>query len=237
MTCDEYRLAIAAEPGSPSDLLASHATTCTECAAFGRDMEALDAVILRALQIKAPDLHLPELPALDDASNVVPLASRRMSTPIWLGLAASIVIVAVIAIRQLVPVAQYPSLEAEILAHLDHEPHAMTVTAEAEAGWRVDNVIGPYAEMDRTAGLITYARTCVIDGHSVPHLVLQGENGPVTLILLPDEKIDAARPIEGESVSGVILPVGNGSIAIISERDQPLDAIEQKVILSMQWKT
>jgi hypothetical protein len=59
----------------------------------------------------------------------------------------------------------------------------------------------------------------------------------VTLILLPDEKIDVARPIEGKSVSGVILPVGNGSIAIISGRDQPLDAIEQKVIQSMQWKT
>jgi hypothetical protein len=67
--------------------------------------------------------------------------------------------------------------------------------------------------------------------------VIQGENGPVTLILLPDEKIDAARRIDGESVSGVILPVGSGSIAIIGERDAPLDEIQQRVIQSMQWKT
>jgi hypothetical protein len=237
MNCDDYRSAIAAEPASTGDGLARHAAECTECAAFGRSMQSLDAVILRALQVEVPDLRMPELPALGDASNVVRLASRRLSTPVWLGLAASIVLVAVFAIRQLVPVGQFPSLEAEILAHVDHEPYAMSVTAEAEAGWRVDTVIGPYAQMDDSAGLISYARTCVIDGHSVPHLVLQGENGPVTLILLPDEKIDAARPIEGESVRGVLLPVGNGSIAIISERDQPLDEIEQRIIQSMQWKT
>lgn len=237
MNCDEYRLAITAEPGSPGEALLRHAAECAECTAFGASMQALDAVILRALQVDVPALRLPELPALDEVSNVVPLAPRRLSAPVWLGIAASIVIVAVIAVRQLVPDVQYPSLEAEILAHLDHEPHAMSVTTEAEAGWRVDTVIGPYVEMDGSAGLISYARTCVIDGHSVPHLVLQGEHGPVTLILLPEEKIDAARPIEGESVSGVILPVGNGSIAIIGERDRPLDAIEQKVIQSMQWKT
>jgi hypothetical protein len=237
MTCDEYRSAIAAEPGALTGTLAMHATECTECAAFGRSMQSLDKLILKALQVDVPQLRMPELPSLDNASNVVRLSPRRLSVPVSLGLAASIVLATVLVIRSLVPGADYPSLESEILAHLDHEPHAAALTTEAAAGWRVDTVVGPSAQVDSAAGLITYARTCVIDGHSVPHLVLQGENGPVTLILLPDEKIDAARPIEGESVSGVILPVGSGSIAIIGERDAPLDEIQQRVIQSMQWKT
>lgn len=237
MTCDEYRSAIAAEPVALTGPLAMHAEECAECAAFGRSMQSLDKLILQALQVEVPELRVPELPSMDDASNVVRLSPRRFSMPVSLGLAASIVLATVLLVRSLVPVAEFPSLEAEILAHLDHEPRSRAVTTQAEAGWRIDTVIGPYAQMDSSAGLITYARTCVIDGHSVPHLVLQGEHGPVTLILLPDEKIDAARTIEGESVSGVILPVGDGSIAIIGERGQPLDEIEQQVIQSMQWTT
>lgn len=237
MTCDEYKSAISAEPGALSGGIAKHAEECAECANFSRTMQSLDKLILRALQVEVPDLRIPQLPSIDDASNVVRLAPRKFSTPLWLGLAASIVLAAVLVIRQVVPDSSYPSLEAEILAHVDHEPMALAVTTEGVAGWRLDSVVGPYAQMDAMVGLITYARTCVIDGHAVPHLVLQGENGPVTLILLPDEMIDAARPIEGESVVGILLPVGNGSIAIIGERDEPLEKIEQRIIQSMQWRT
>ena len=237
MKCDEYRSAVSAEPGATGGGLAAHAAECAECAAFSRSLQSLDKVILKALQFDVPELRMPELPAMDKASNVVQLPARRLSIPVALGLAASIVLATVLVVRALAPVTDFPSLEAEILAHLDHEPRALAVTVEAEAGWRVDTVMGPYAEMSPGAGLITYARTCVIDGHAVPHLVLQGDDGPVTLILLPDEKIDTARPIEGESVRGVLLPVGSGSIAIIGERDAPLEEIEQRVIESMQWKT
>lgn len=235
MTCDEYRSAIAAEPGAPSGTLATHAAECAECAAFARGMLSLDGLILKALQVDVPELRVPELPLMEESSNVVRLSTRRFTVPVALGLAASIVLAAVLVIRSLAPVTDFPSLESEILAHLDHEPQALAATAEAD--WRIDTVLGPYVQMDTSAGPITYARTCVIAGHAVPHLVLRGENGPVTLILLPDEKIDAARPIEGESVRGVILPVGDGSIAIISERDAPLDEIKERVIQSMQWRT
>lgn len=237
MTCDEYRSAIAAEPGATTGALETHAAECAACAAFARSMLSLDGLILKALQVDVPELRVPELPSTEESSNVVRLPARRLPVPLALGLAASIVLATVLVVRSLAPASDYPSLESEILAHLDHEQGALTVTTEAEAGWRIDNVIGPYAQVDSSAGLISYARTCVIDGHAVPHLVLQGESGPVTLILLPDEKIDAARPIEGESVRGVILPVGDGSIAIISDRDAPLAEIQERVIQSMQWRT
>ena len=69
----------------------------------------------------------------------------------------------------------------------------------------------------------------------MPHLVIQGEKGPVTLLLMPDEKIDMAELIEGDNVNGVILPVGDGSIAIIGERDEDLALIEERVIDSVEW--
>jgi hypothetical protein len=79
--------------------------------------------------------------------------------------------------------------------------------------------------MDPDIGLITYAMSCVINGNTVPHLVIQGERGPVTLILLPDETIDESIRLSGVNVQGVILPVGSGSIAVIGEREDQLEEI------------
>jgi hypothetical protein len=204
-------------------------------------MLSLDELIGRALQFDVPELRMPELPERASESSagskIVSLPLRRFSTPVWLGIAASLAVVAVLGIRALTNQVVYPSLSAEILAHLDHEPGALKVTAEAVSDRRLDKALDGRAEINSSAGLITYARTCVIDGHRVPHLVIQGEHGPVTVLLLADEMIDAPITIEGVGIRGVILPVGSGSIAVIGERDEALEQIEKRVIDSMQWTT
>ena len=91
--------------------------------------------------------------------------------------------------------------------------------------------------MNHSAGLITYARTCVINGREVPHLVIQGERGPVTVLLLPEEKVSGAQELMGDNINGVLLPVGDGSIAIIGERDEPLQRIREKLVRSAAWTT
>jgi hypothetical protein len=80
--------------------------------------------------------------------------------------------------------------------------------------------------------------SCVINGRTVPHLVIQGRSGPVTLILLADETIDASMPLSGDNVHGVLLPVGSGSIAVIGQREDQLDEIDQigrKLAESVEW--
>ena len=134
------------------------------------------------------------------------------------------------------PAVQYESLEAEILAHLEHEPGALRITDEAVPDTRFSSVVNTsVGTMDRDVGLISYAQSCVINGKTVPHLVLQGENGPITLLLMPDEMIDVARTFMGERVNGVLIPHGSGSIAIIGENEQDLTEIEQRVVDSVEW--
>jgi hypothetical protein len=93
------------------------------------------------------------------------------------------------------------------------------------------------ARLDHSAGLITYAQTCVVNGREVPHLVVQGERGPVTILLMPEEMVSGPESVTGESVQGVIIPVGSGSIAIFGEREEALDRIERKVLDSVTWST
>lgn len=264
MECNEYKEAIASDPGGLFEG-AEHASNCASCAAFTEEMRGLNRRIASALNIPVPNLSMPDLPEAwdgqsdeqwadlsddhsDDRSNdqmdnntVVNLSLRRKKTnrrpgmPVWLGMAAGIALAAVLGFKLLVQETAYPSLGAEIMAHLDHEPGALT-TSDAVSEQRLANALkAGVAALDTKGGVVTYARTCVIHGHAVPHLVLRGVLGPITLLLLPDEKIATAVLLEGVGTEGVILPVGDGSIAIIGNRGEPLDNLKNQLIDSVKW--
>ncbi len=234
MNCEEYRQAISADPAFDGG--ADHVSACAECQAYRREMQALNLKIAKAMQLSVPALKLPELPAVD---NVVPLAAREpLSKPVWFAMAASVVFAVIMGARLLGIGVSHDSLGEEIIAHLDHEPYALRVTNTPVSDSRLQRVVpADVAEMDHSAGLITYAQTCVIDGKDVPHLVIQGETGPVTILLMPDQAVSAAENLEGENIHGVILPVGNGSVAIIGPREEPLERVEKSVLDSVTWST
>ena len=238
MNCKDYKEAIAADPSQQFDG-ASHASVCESCATYRNEMLALDQKIAAALKIAVPDLKMPELPQLgeEDAKVVnLPFGRGRPRTMTWIGLAASVLLATVLGVRLFSPDVVYPSLASEIIAHLDHEPRSRQVTDEAISERKLARVVEKdVAEMD--AGLITYAASCVINGNTIPHLVIQGERGPITLLLLPDEMIDSAVSLEGIGITGVILPIGNGSVAIIGERDEPLDELKKRLVSSVKWST
>ena len=237
MNCEQYRQAVAAEPSFDGG--AEHVSVCAECQAFRDEMRALDADIAIALRLDTPPLTLPELPTIAVQDNVASLPSRRsLPKPRWFALAASVMLAAVIGVRMFAVDVDSVSLADEVLAHLDHEPAALVVSTTPVTDALLANVVpANVAHMDHGAGLITYARSCEINGKTVPHLVIQGEHGPVTILLMPEEEIAAAQTLDGDNIHGVILPVGNGSIAIIGARDEPLERIEKSVLSSVAWST
>ncbi len=235
MNCDQYREAIAADP--TFDGGAGHLSECGACQAYRREMLQLDEAIGRALAIDVPELAVPDLPEIE-ADNVVTLPQRRWSPPALLALAATVVLAAFVGMRMLDTGPQSDSLSDQLLAHLEHEPYALRVTNVPVSDARLASVVpANVAEMDHSAGLITYAQTCIINGQSVPHLVMQGEHGPVTLLLLPHEKVSAPESFTGDNIKGVILPVGDGSIALFGDRTEALDRIGEEVLNSVTWST
>ena len=237
MNCEEYRQAIAAEPSFDGG--AGHLSECADCQAYRRDMLALDDRISRALAIDVPPLDMPELPTIDaDSDKVVALPARRISPPVWMAMAATVVLAVFVGFRMTGIGDDYDSLADQLLAHMDHEPYALRVTDEPVSDARLTRVVpASVARLDHSAGLITYAQNCRINGRDVPHLVIQGERGPVTVLLMPHEMVDGPQSITGQSVNGVILPVGDGSIAIFGEREESLQQIQRKILDSVTWST
>lgn len=242
MNCEEYRQAITADPSESFAGGAAHAAGCDDCKAFREETRAFDVRIAAALAIDVPPLRMPELPGRAADGKVVDFSAGRSNKaiPAWFGVAAAITVAAFLGWRFLAPGVEQPTIAEQVLEHMEHEQESRRVTSVAVPAQQLNEVLDPeVSRMDSRMGLVTYASSCVINGHTVPHLVIQGRSGPVTLILMADETIRDAIPLSGEHVHGVIVPVGSGSVAIIGERSEQMaeiENIEQRIVDSVKWQ-
>jgi hypothetical protein len=245
MRCEEFRQALDGDPGADFPGRGEHAAACPECARYAAHAAVFERRLAAALAVEVPDFRI-ELPEDDHGSDkVVSLAERRggarwRGLPAWAGIAAALALAVALTLQftggpQDLDAA---GLAAEVIAHMEHEPYSRVVTDRAVAGADLGRVLAPAVsrlDADRV-GLVTYAKTCPINGRDVPHLVVQGADGPVTLLLMAGEKLDAPVPLEGDGFHGVILPVGDGSIAIVGEKGQSVDDVTENIRSAVDWQ-
>jgi hypothetical protein len=145
---------------------------------------------------------------------------------------------AVVGIRMTGMGTSYGTLQEQVLAHVDHEPLALLPSTKPVSDRQLRSAVpNDVASISHDAGLITYAQSCSINGKDVPHLVIQGARGPITILLMPHEKLAEATTLDGVNIKGIILPVGDGSIAIIGDREEQLDQVKKNVLDSVMWST
>ena len=126
MNCDEFRQAVTANPAADAAGLAGHATTCPDCREFRIRLHELDRDLRAAMAIEAPPVKIPELPETADIVAIPRLASWQKTG--WIGLAASIALVAVFLVNRGEERLPGASLADQVIAHLDHEPASLAVT-------------------------------------------------------------------------------------------------------------
>jgi len=127
------------------------------------------------------------------------------------------------------------SLADDALSHIEDENAAVAAggPVPAEGVSRVLERGG--IRLRPGAGEVVYAKTCRFRGRSVPHLVLQSEGGPVTVLVLREEPVDAPMSFTGGGFSGRIEPAGPGSIAVVAAAGTDLERIAARVRAAVDW--
>jgi Protein of unknown function (DUF3379) len=207
--CAHYRRAVLADPHAESPELAEHLAHCQECPAYRERLLRFEGRLTRALRIDAQ--------VSQTRAQVPRLRVRRNG---WLAMAASLV--AALLVGTLWLGAPHASLAADVVTHMAGEPEAWARTDVAVPAADLAPVLAEaHIRLRPDAGMVSYAQSCLFRGHHVPHLVVQTDMGPVTVMVLVHENVAAARMFDEGGYRGTIVPVpGHGSIAVLVKGEQ-----------------
>jgi hypothetical protein len=222
MNCLDARRALGTAPGQRTPELEAHLSACTACAKYAADMARLEATIRRALEVPVPGPR--------PASGARPAARGLRRPTRWYALAASLVGVAVLsaALWTLYP---REALATALVGHMAHEPKAwvrsdapVPAAALAYVLQRSGVALAPDAPE------VSYAQSCWFRGWYVPHLVVQTPAGPMTVLVLPHERVAQQTLVDEGGYRVLIVPTAHGAIAVLTQG--PVAAASLEAVLA-----
>jgi Protein of unknown function (DUF3379) len=222
MDCLEFRRRVGAEPSDTDEALAVHRRGCGACARYQDELQAMDALIARALALDCAALQ---------RAGPAPTAPRRQR---WFAIAASLAAGLALGLALLFGAPRQVSAR-EVVDHVLHEPGTLDAISPVTPG-ELAQVLEPDGTRLRPGiGDVTFAARCVFEGHVVPHLVVRTSEGPVTVLMLRHREIEEPMRFDERGVSGVVLPALRGSIAVVDQGVADLDSVASKVFAAIDW--
>ena len=225
MNCVDVRRALAAEPARRTPELDAHLAGCAACATYATEMARLEATIRRALQVPVPV-----------AGARATGSSRRPLR--WAALAASLVGAAILsaALWSLYP---REVLASALVGHMAHEPQSRRRSDVPVAPGALDYVLKRSGvTLAPDAPLVSYAQSCWFRGWFVPHLVVQTPDGPMTVMVLPHERVAKPATVDEGGYHVIIVPVAHGAIAVLTQGPvaaASVDAVVARVAAAVRF--
>jgi hypothetical protein len=228
MECLEFRRAAGADPQHLSPDAERHRGQCDACAQYHRQLLEMDNTIRRALNVPARENS-------DSMRRTVARERRAAPRPHWLALAASVV--AGVLIGSVLWVGHSrDSLAREAVEHMRGEPGSLVEThVPADPASVVKVLAASGLRLRGDPGHVSYATRCPFRGAVVPHLVVQTDVGPVTVLVLRHIAVAKPRQFAEEGYVGTIAPFGTGSIAAIGVSVEEADDVATKLRLATEW--
>jgi len=129
------------------------------------------------------------------------------------------------------------SLAAEIVTHVEGEPNSWQKT-EPLAADKLDAVLRKSGvNLGSEMAPVVYASSCWFRGHFVPHMVVTTKDGPVTVMILQHETVNAAQQFKEDGFSGLLVPTRTGSVAVLSRTPMNLEKPAAEVVHALQEAT
>jgi hypothetical protein len=225
MGCKQFRQTLLAEPRTVDAEFTQHLASCAVCSGFAARATAFEGKLARALAIGV------KTSARRSASSAAVRWPAQHVPRRWLALAASVLLgIGVVTVLWLAKPA--PSLAAALVEHMSHEPGSWAVSAADVSAETLAEVF----KKDRlslrpTGGEVRYARVCGFRGRSVPHLVVQQNGMPVTVMVLTHESVSRPTPFAEGGYRGIIEPAPRGSVAVIARDRDAIDVAQAAAVV------
>lgn len=229
MNCLEFRRQFLSDPYTSTADLAEHRLACQPCQRFATQTLAMEHVLKEAAKVDVPE---------GLASRI--LLRQRLETRrdtirrngLW-AIAATFVLSIGLAIY--FPTTAPLSLEASVLAHVEDEQRHMNAHDNVSFD-TVNQRMRKYGmQLKQPVATVNFAMSCPMRFSRGFHMVLQGDHGPVTVLMMPGDYIAQRKHVADQRFQGVVMPTQLGSMAILAENAQDLASIEKRLQTSLQF--
>jgi hypothetical protein len=213
--CRQARLHIGADPRNVPADVAAHVEGCAACRGFRDEMQMIDGKVHAALGLPLSEFRRPARPARRFALAASVLLGVIIAGGAWLFRPAT-------------------ALASEVVQHVEEEADS----------WNMDQPLPPeqVGRILDTAGAqfdspfpVVYGYPCPFRGHRVAHLVVRTPNGPMTVMLIPHERVMRRTAIEQSGMQGVLLPAGPGSVALLTRDGKVPEAMAEDIVSRVRW--
>lgn len=218
--CRHARVQIGGDPQHLPVDVRLHVEGCAACSRFLAETRELDAGLRAALELP--------LAGFRSADVAAPAPARRYA------LAAS-VIVALLLGGGAWLLRPQSALAAQVVEHVSHEAGSWAMRDALPPGSIAAVLHAAGVEFDATLPVV-YASACEFRGRSVPHLVVQTAQGPMTVMLLAHERVTKRTEFSEDGLEGVLLPAGAGSVALLARGRMPTSESESVVVSGVRWR-
>jgi hypothetical protein len=224
MNCIDFRREALAQPLRLAPAAGEHAAGCDACGPFLERLREQEAELYQALCVPVPD-------GLADRILVSQGLRGRRRPWLW-AIAATFVLTFLVGLLAR-PLLTGRELAGEALAHVAHEPQSFGLVSRHAPDLLPKALAAQGASLARNVGAVTYATLCPMEAARAHHLVLATPEGPVTLLLLPDDPVRRSRTVvERDGMTAISLPASRGSIAIVAPTRAQALALERSLVLS-----
>ncbi|MGD2119505.1 MAG: DUF3379 family protein [Chromatiales bacterium] len=230
MNCEDFKTLLLQQPHNQDEAFHQHRRSCSACETAYQQAMQFEKQLIDALNTPTP----PELPTrlLQEARTRQQQRKKRA----WLkySLAASLLLVISSAVY-LFQVVQIQSLPKFVLAHIEHEVNQLDNRLQVNAG-RLARLSADFdgGYLQTLKQKITYVEKCWLRTGYGLHLIVEGQTGPVTLLLMPNEATTQTVAVRSERFTGNIYPLARGSFALVGEHGESIEMLAESLRMAMQ---
>ena len=151
----------------------------------------------------------------------------------------------VIAIGVAAIVMQGPAnpMEQMVLSHIYYEIEFLDSNAAVamdDVNAVMTDLVGTtFMDTEAIADLdITFTEDCLIDpenGIQGVHMIVQGDVGPVTVMVLPNTPVEEEIAIADDRFEGMISPAPGGSLVVVGEKQESIQQFSNLIAANISW--
>jgi len=233
VNCLDFRRLMETSPGDAGAQARAHASVCPACADLERRVALLDRSLRNAVRVPVPEnLEARILMRQSFHARRRPRRWRRA----WPALAAGVLLLIGLALHAGRIVHRETGLHGELVALVEAADYALQARGPVRKEL-LDAALRPVGlTLREPVGEVSFAGRCLVRGKLSGHLVLRDASTPVSVFLMPEERVSRESSFERKGWRGVLVPTAAGTVGIVVPGGAPPDeTLVDRVVRAVHW--